>query len=81
MSSEVISRDVREQGGSRRRSVVRDVIAPADMPPCCRSWLVEQVMIEARVKRGRDPIQVTPTGFSASRPVRSAPATAWKQDR
>ena len=55
MSNEAISRDVREPGGSRRQSVVRDVIAPADMPPCCRSWLVEQVMLEARVMRGRNP--------------------------
>ncbi len=59
MSNEVISRDVREQRGSGRQSVIRDVIAPADMPPCCRSWLVEQVMLEARVMRGRNPTDAT----------------------
>lgn len=53
MSNEPLSEDVREQG--ERRSVGRDVIAPADMPPCCRSWLVEQVMIEAQMIRGRNP--------------------------
>ena len=75
MSNEPLSEDVLEQG--ERRSVGRDVIAPADMPLCCRSWLVEQVMFEARVMRGK----MTPTGSSASRPVRSAPATRWKEDR
>ena len=60
MSNEALfPEDVREQVGSGRRSVVRDVIAPADMPPCCRSWLVEQVMLEARVIRGRDPVDAT----------------------
>jgi hypothetical protein len=58
MSNEAISEDVREQSESRRQSVVRDVIAPADMPPCCRSWLVEQVMLEARVIRSRNPTDV-----------------------
>jgi hypothetical protein len=58
MSNEAISEDVRERSESRRQSVVRDVIAPADMPPCCRSWLVEQVMLEARVIRSRNPTDV-----------------------
>ena len=59
MSNETLPRDVRELGGSRRRIVARDVIAPADMAPCCRSWLIEQVMLEARVIRGRNPTDAT----------------------
>jgi len=64
MSNETFPETVREQAGGR--VVARDIIAPADMAPCCRSWLVEQVMVEARVMR-----KTTPTGRDAEHLRRS----------